>query len=899
MRKLLFGILSLLIIGVVGYFLIPVKEVDGVFKPSDVFNAVPKESSYIIRGKNISNTWRDFSKTSIGKNMEDWAGSQHISNFFKLTDSLNSKSLNEVLEGELIVAGVVSGGGSINHLFLSEIDPTDLDAVKQSFELVFGKAKIEKKYEGNDILKFEKGGIAYYGAYCKPLMIWSDSEILIESSIRELKGEHHLADHPDFKKLLKTADIDLDANLFVNYSEVGRLLGLFTNDFDFQSNMKLYGGWAEVDIRSKATEIMLNGFSAINDSANLYLSSFKDELPQPLTISAVLPENLGWMNFSGMTSFDSYKKKYNAYLNKNKTLYQHQKNILNINKKHSFTVEQDFYSWIGNEMAVFSLNGDDNTFNDNVGLIFKMKDGDAAKKGLEEIHKSTGVTNEVVYENFKLNDLGLTNFFKLVLGEQFSFVKSSKYVIIEDFIIFANDDSALKHIVNSYLRGKTLVKNIQFNKFYEQFASESNVFYYINFKNSGNFFNHFLKEASLENYKSKIDSIENLQAIGLQVNQNKNLFFTNSYMNYNPSEESVNISLIEVKLDTTYSITPWIVINHYTKEKEILVQDNLNQLYLINNVGKILWKKKIGEQIIGNVIQVDRYKNDKLQYTFTTKKTLHQIDRNGNHVSGYPVKIAGNVTQGVAVMDYDKNRNYRILVTQGKSIINYGIDGKKVSGWDFKSKGEIQVAPELLQVNRKDYIVFADDQGNVRVLNRRGEDRIKLATSLPKSKGKYHIWLNSSLATSGVFTNDTNGTIHFVRLSDGLETFSCKVFDDSFRWTYQDFDGDGVLDFIAEEKNSITVFKNNKKRVAEIKDLANYSAFGLQSFNFGENKSVNVITNLEEGEVSCYNESGEVLPGFPIDGVTPALIEDINNDKVADLIIGDKLGSLYIYNLGK
>ena len=159
-------------------------------------------------------------------------------------------------------------------------------------------------------------------------------------------------------------------------------------------------------------------------------------------------------------------------------LYQHKKNLQNINKKHSFNVENDFYSWIGDEISLFTVSGDEKSFEKNSGLIIKIKDLQKAKESLKRIHESTGTHNEVEYQTLLIDDLGLTNFFPLALGTEFKTISGSKYILIEDYIIFANDESVLKHIVNFYLRGKTLVKNIQFNQFYKQFSGESNLFYY-------------------------------------------------------------------------------------------------------------------------------------------------------------------------------------------------------------------------------------------------------------------------------------------------------------------------------------------------------------------------------------------------------------------------------------
>ena len=53
----------------------------------------------------------------------------------------------------------------------------------------------------------------------------------------------------------------------------------------------------------------------------------------------------------------------------------------------------------------------------------------------------------------------------------------------------------------------------------------------------------------------------------------------------------------------------WSVLQ--TKQKDIVVQDIKNQLYLISNQGVVRWKKKISAPIIGGVKQIDLFKISK------------------------------------------------------------------------------------------------------------------------------------------------------------------------------------------------------------------------------------------------------------------------------------------------
>ncbi len=900
MRKLIIALISLVLIGLVGYVLIPIESKTKNFGYSEALNAIPPKASFIIRLDNIIHKWRELSNSTIGKSLSKIKSYSAIQSVFSKIDSTQNEVISSFFNQKVFIAGVLTAGNQLNQIVAFENKGATQEQVKSCIESIFGsKALSSKEYENHTIDVYALNETKITFAHVGNVVLFSTSSILIEEGIRELSAERHLPDHVGFKKLLKTADIRSDGNFFINFDQIGGCLNLYGNsNIDFAKSFNQFGGWAELDLNSRDQSWMLNGFSFISDSSSSYLNSFCGEKAQPLSVSSVLPENTGVLSYVSFSNFDSYKKKYNQYLSQKQILYKHQKNLLNINKKHKFTVEEHFYSWIGDEIAMFTVSGDETSFKRNSGLIIKISDLDKAKDGLRKIHESTGVQSEVQYQTLVINDLGLVNFFPLVLGDEFKSISGSKYLVIEDYVIFANDESVLKHIVNFYLRGKTLVKNIQFNQFYSQFSGESNLFYYYNFKLANNYFGSFLKNNQLESYRTNQDSLNKLQAFGFQINANKKLFFTNAYINYNTFGGSQNISLIEVKLDTTYSIRPSIVKNHYTKEKELLIQDDNNMLYLVNNVGKVIWKKGLKEPIVGSIQQVDRYRNDKLQYTFVTKNKIHQIDRKGRDVEGYPVELKAPVTKGLVVFDYDKNRNYRMLVTQGKHIHNFNIDGEIVKGWNFISGANIAIEPNLIQIEDKDYIVVSDDSGKVRVLNRKGEDRLKLNNQFPAQTKNYSVWKNNALSNSGVLGSDTNGTIYFLKLADEMETFAVKSFEGDFDIEYKDFNGDGTLDFVVINDQSVQVFKNNKKIEATISDVEFKPAYGVETFQLNENRTVNILTDKNEMKIYGYDEKGNLLNSFPIEGISPSLVTDIDNNKSYDLIVGDKLGSLYIYSLG-
>jgi hypothetical protein len=129
--------------------------------------------------------------------------------------------------------------------------------------------------------------------------------------------------------------------------------------------------------------------------------------------------------------------------------------------------------------------------------------------------------------------------------------------------------------------------------------------------------------------------------------------------------------------------------------------------------------------VIGQIEQVDLFKNAKYQLVFTTSNQLHCIDLLGRNVEAFPIDLPSTTTLGLTVVDYDKNRNYRFLVPCGDRLYNFTSDGKRVEGWKTDaSNGTLTQRPFLYQRSGKDYIITSTLE-QAFILNRRGESRIK------------------------------------------------------------------------------------------------------------------------------------------------------------------------------
>ena len=168
--------------------------------------------------------------------------------------------------------------------------------------------------------------------------------------------------------------------------------------------------------------------------------------------------------------------------------------------------------------------------------------------------------------------------------------------------------------------------------------------------------------------------------------------------------------------------------NHLNNDFDIAFQDSENYLNYLSNKGVLNWKKKLSGKIIGDIKQVDIYKNGRQQMVFRTANNLYLIDRNGNEVKQLSFPINSSLFNNpISIFDYEKNRNYRILITEDNRIKMYDSNGRIVRGFKHQLfDSNIINSPIHIRIDGKDYIVVQLENGTLKILDRRGRDRICL-----------------------------------------------------------------------------------------------------------------------------------------------------------------------------
>ena len=352
-----------------------------------------------------------------------------------------------------------------------------------------------------------------------------------------------------------------------------------------------------------------------------------------------------------------------------------------------------------------------------------------------------------------------------------------------------------------------------------------------NLENNLNIFDFESSDSNSEYYKI------------FQLKKGDNILNINGYVSdfkNKPSNSLIDLKFVS-SIPNDIVLGPLIVKNHINNTNEIIIQDSKNILYLINNRGQVEWTREIDGKIIKEVNQIDSYKNGKLQYVFATEKSLNLLDRKGRDVGKFPLKFKDNITSPVSVFDYDKNKNYRLLITQNNELFMFDSKGKRVRGFDYNKKNKIVTTPKHFRIDNKDIIVFKTID-KLTILNRRGAVRINAKTLHNYSSDdvfQYQNFLVTSTVKNEIVSIDMKGN---TKLEEPMPINSKVISDKETIFTLQ--------------KNILS----NSKINIEI-PFGKYEDFKIFSGN--DETYVNIFDS-QNNKIYLFDKELNLIKGFPI-----------------------------------
>ncbi|MCF6366357.1 MAG: hypothetical protein L3J35_09155 [Bacteroidales bacterium] len=886
---------------------------------SPLINAIPNKAAFIIETEDFSYLTKKITKN---KDIEGLLSNLELTKNFKsdflFIDSLirkNNTFKNFLNKKTVIFSAHLSGQKDVDFLFSTGFSGknTEKKELNDAILSLVGDSKLNKiSFAGAEIYnqKYKSNKFEVFYTFYEDYFLLSRSEILIQQAIKNINsGASYFSDN-NFKSLYQENNGQNDATIYINYKMFFKFINYSLNS-SFKDEILLlqrFADWSAFDLTIKRKEIIITGHTNLKPEMQ-YLSLFKDVNPKKSKTIGILPEKTSSFLILNIGSGSNFKYKYEEYLGGIRQLNNHQIQLASFNKKYNLTDDENtLYELTSNEISFVYEDYTKTGAKQNRFIFIKYNNKTKAEiffnkliKTDSEEKKTDTKTYHYTYssngEEYKIKKIPEKNLPEMYFGVFFKDVNAEYVTFINDFMVFGENIDALKSLIDSYEKDKTFKRKSQNYSLIKSFPDQSNIFFYIDLFHSKNAVMEILNKNKKKLFDKDATEFISVQGPAIQFISDSYPIYTTIKLSLNAKKQQISETVWEVRLDTLIATKPQIVLNHNTLEKEIVVQDVADKIYLIDKNGKIIWTRQLDGRIISNIYQIDFYENNKLQLIFNTKNKIYCIDRKGNWLDGYPVVLKSPATNGISIFDYDQDKNYRIFVaTKNKKVSLYNKEGKIIEGWNFK-KTENVVAGKIKHFRNKDkdYIVFRDNS-KLYILNRKGEKRVSPEANIPLSeKSDIYFSQDNSLSKAHFSVTNPSGTVYSIFENGKIKKETINSYSKEHFYSYKDINGDKIPDYIFTDKNQTEVYNGlNKKRIFTYsydENLIN----DITIYKF-DDKDIRIGTG-SKNKIYLINSRGRLCKGFPLIGSGLFSITRFDEDDEFSLIVGNKDNYLYKYQI--
>lgn len=871
---------------VIAAIVIGLQFIDGQEKASSsAIKAVPEDAAIVFETANFNALLKNFNKGNFFR--QEFSELPELSNFFAESDFLDSlfgahlEFQTLTTENRIMISGHPAANNNTEFLYIIPIsEKKSTEYINKTISDIVGNdATIRQRlYEGFTIFdvvffrdEIKTPGFSY--SFANGLYILSFSRIQIEASLRRLTKEYSLANDKSFSRLMESAGKNVDANLYINYKYLPNILkNIFkTGNAEFYDFISGFASWTELDLIMKNDAFLMSGFTYTDDSLNHYLNVIKSQASLKNQFLESFPGNTASFIAFNISDTESWKSAYFTALHRSGEYPRISNEIERFEAKYGKGKSKTFYGNIEGGLAMVWTNNQLKENQQECYGIISLKDDELMKAELEHIQKqdSTGKGPQVLeqFGGITVYHFPEPSMLSVFYGKAFKQLDASYCIIYKGYLVFGASVQSLQNYLRNTKPGQKLTDDKNFELYSKSISSESNLFVYANIAGSKNILSSELNSKFLGIFDKNFEKFSKIQALSLQFSSGKQMLSTNLFMGFNPRVKKSGKNEWEIALDAPIGMKPQIVKSHLGPNNEIIVQDGTNQLMLISETGKVLWKKKLSGQILGEIHQVDLFKNNKYQFLFNTKEFLYLVDRNGKDVEDYPIKLKSPATNGMAVFDYDKDRTYRMLIAcENRNVYLLNTKGGKVDGWVFgQTESEVNLPAKHFVSDGKDYIIFGDKM-NTYIVNRKGETRVNVKSRFEKGLfSGYFFEKGESEKDDRFVTTGANGDVYFIFLDGVVKKMAIKEFSANHGFIYSDIDGDGKNQFIFADKNRLYIFNRDKSVKFEKKFDGDISQ-GLNIYSFSKKTRFIGLAPEGTGQLFLINAAGQIVKGFPLNG---------------------------------
>lgn len=853
---------------------------------ADPFLWIPADAKLIFHTKNPALLIESFAYSGkLGSNITSTFGFPNADKFILKLDSMltDHPDWQKIWEESELAISLDLKDNSLEPTFIAQLT-LSASAQKQNLsqflkESVFNNFEPENiQYGSESVYHFISADHTFYCTIRENSVVFSTELNNLGTPNQQLQVSKSLSSDNGFNLISKAAGQFSD-NLYFRTSVLCQLAGRdFLNDFPLNIGCENLAGWQVWDLSYDAAAIIFTGLAQSEVIGENFTDNLAGQQALATDITTYIPVSSSAIVTLSLSDTEIFAQNNHDWLEitqQTEVTEQYRRKFTDITATNPDSMPA---VWNG-ELAWIKPEKTDSTESSGILLL-------GVDTLINEIFSHPELSLFVADENISYEEetifapeikrISIPGFFHLathgLVKNDFSF-----FAISDNYLIASNSTQSLISYLEKLRFGYSFANSEENEQINELMSENQNLFFY--FSNPGSEHLSHLQPNTDSVNQTETSQRKNFTSFSMQLSPAAgNMAYSNALFLQRSEYEISNPLVWETELRAPVNRGPYSVVNHNDGFEEYILQDRSNMLYLINDTGEILWQKELSGPIMSDIFQVDIFKNERLQYLFNTRNYLHLIDRNGDYVRGYPMRLPSPATAGIAVFDYDNNKNYRILFpAQNRRIYNYNLRRQMVAGWEFKqSEALIKQPLQHFKLQTKDYLFAADSTGKVMLLDRTGKTRVRPRNDISiTANGKAHGYEPENGKPSFLIPSE-NGKIQQV-LTDGT-VFSLfpDSLSDNYQFALKTFTRDFDKDLIFYDNGAVTVY-NMAERILLSAPVRRSMNPVLQVIETDVNNRHIVLSDPFSKQIFVMNTSGEIEKPFPLLGDTPILLNTTEN----------------------
>lgn len=728
----------------------------------------------------------------------------------------------------------------------------------------------EREFNGIKITEVKFHQQVFSWTMIDQVWVGSFAPLLLEDVIRT-----HTSDvEAPFKKKIASAHqlspVKSDAgNLYVNIKRFGQLLSVFSADSP--ELIKFLGQSSLLDIKSSENNIVLNGLSLDSADQRYLLSVFTNQIPVPFNLKNLISDRSVVLMSYGISNGKVFGESLTKFRAQKRRKAVDSLELLN---QTAGIKLQSLYQHLGKEIGICFLESKDETL--KKVMLVETADPDKWREALGQIAQKTSIDTIFAerFSEYDIREVPVYGFPEKLFWPLASGFSTSYYTFSRNTLIIAENLDDLKDFLVDIDQEDTWGKSVAQNKFLETTLLEANMSVYVNTPLAWNALSKSLHPRWQRFVQENQRNVEAMGMGAIQLSHLNNTYYTNVTWSFEDAPEPKSTkggqkTTQRYLTNFNKGIHKFFVVrNHSTKRDDVLIQDSTFNLSLVSDDGRVSWSVPLEKPIAGEVQQIDYFNNGKLQLLFVTSGKLHLIDRLGKYVNPFPIEINEQDPDFLSIVDYDHSKKYRFLVS-GKSgkVWIHDKSGENLEGWKPKNVGgKLFTSAQHHRIRGKDYLVAMREDGNVLLMNRRGETLKNFPLDLDaRLTGSYFLETGSSTATTYFVVVSRDGFRIKFNLEGKIQSREALLKtspEATFRLISDENNKTYII--IRQDSRYLTVMNENLNDIITSDFLGN-NPVHVQLFDFGNGKRYITMTDKSQDLSFVYDFKGALLTNLPLE----------------------------------